>query len=252
MTCFTNLNGTLIFRNLDSHEIWRSDGTDAGTTLVKNIGFDGNPEDFVSINGNLYFRGDDGIHGQELMKTDGTTSGTLLVKDIQPGIIGSDIMGITNANGTLFFAADNGIIGEELWQSDKTDMGTQPVSDINPGANHSYPSQFINVNGNLLFTADDGVHGSELWALKLGVGFKQLSGSNFQLYPNPAKEYISIQLDHPVSSGIEILNTDGTIVQSVSTPGLNPKIHIENLPSGLYFIKVTNTEGTGIQKFIKQ
>ena len=41
---------------------------------------------FTSVNGTLYFRPDDGVHGDELWKTNGTEAGTVLVKDINPGI----------------------------------------------------------------------------------------------------------------------------------------------------------------------
>ncbi len=63
-------------------ELWRSDGTSAGTEILKDI-YPGNegsyPTDFVDINGTLYFTAYNTTSGRELWKTDGTTAGTVMV-----------------------------------------------------------------------------------------------------------------------------------------------------------------------------
>lgn len=41
------------------------------------------PALFVEMGGNLYFVGDDGIHGWELWRSDGTVAGTYMVKDVR-------------------------------------------------------------------------------------------------------------------------------------------------------------------------
>jgi ELWxxDGT repeat protein len=97
-----------------------------------------NPSGLTSVDGTLFFKADDGIHGRELWKTDGTAAGTVLVADTNPGSAGSfppfdstrDIVGF---NGMVFFAADGGVHGVELWRSDGTEAGTVLVADINPG-----------------------------------------------------------------------------------------------------------------------
>src|SRR5262249_46314249 len=69
-------------------ELWTSDGTPAGTRLVKDIwpGADGSwPTIGASLDGILYFAAYDPDHGEELWRTDGTRSGTWLVKDLRPG-----------------------------------------------------------------------------------------------------------------------------------------------------------------------
>ena len=69
-------------------ELWKTDGTEAGTVLVKDIqpgGYDSDPSYLTDVGGTLFFTADDGIHGAELWKTDGTEAGTVLVKDINPG-----------------------------------------------------------------------------------------------------------------------------------------------------------------------
>ena len=66
-------------------ELWRSDGTEAGTVMVKDInpGIAGNNIlDYVVMGDNLYFQAGSNVYGSELWKTDGTESGTVMVKDI--------------------------------------------------------------------------------------------------------------------------------------------------------------------------
>jgi ELWxxDGT repeat protein len=72
-------------------ELWKSDGTTAGTVLVKDINpgsSDSSPASLTNFNGTLYFRANDGVNGYELWKSDGTAAGTVLVKDINPGSSG--------------------------------------------------------------------------------------------------------------------------------------------------------------------
>jgi len=149
-------------------ELWKSDGTAAGTMLVKDInpGSAGSAGPYSSnltnVNGTLFFTASDGVHGDELWTSDGTAAGTTMVADINPGGSGSYAQSLTNANGTLFFAANDGLNGRELWKSEGTPAHATIVADINPYAG-SYASNLTDVNGTLFFTADDGVSGNELW-----------------------------------------------------------------------------------------
>ena len=76
-------------------ELWKSDGTTAGTVLVKDInpggyGYHDYPTYLTDVGGTLFFTADDGTHGRELWKSDGTKAGTVMVKDIAPATTGSD------------------------------------------------------------------------------------------------------------------------------------------------------------------
>jgi RNA polymerase sigma factor (sigma-70 family) len=149
-------------------ELWKSDGTEAGTVVVKRLDASASismqfPQCITKVNDTLYFVADDGASGQELWKSDGTEAGTVLVKDIRPGKGSSNPYCLTNVNGTLFFAAGDGVHGHELWKSDGTEAGTVLVKDINPGWANSCPAYLTNVNGTLFFSAIDGLHGRQLW-----------------------------------------------------------------------------------------
>ena len=74
---------------IHGEELWITDGTSAGTKLLKDINvtgtFGSNPFGFTQLGSKLLFQADDFIHGPELWVTDGTTAGTRLLKDILPG-----------------------------------------------------------------------------------------------------------------------------------------------------------------------
>jgi ELWxxDGT repeat protein len=99
-------------------ELWSSDGTSAGTALVKDL-FPGptgsSPAELTASSGRLFFSADDGVHGFELFQSDGTAAGTRLVEDLSPETGSSYPTGMTAAGNRLYFAADDGIHGIEPW-----------------------------------------------------------------------------------------------------------------------------------------
>ncbi|MBL8827197.1 MAG: cadherin-like domain-containing protein, partial [Planctomycetaceae bacterium] len=168
----TNVNGTLYFSAVPGEtgsanfELWKSDGTSAGTVLIKDIrpGNNGSvPQLLTNVNGTLYFQANDGTNGQELWKSDGTSAGTVLVKDIRVGSLTAYPQLLTNVNGILYFQANDGANGYELWKSDGSSSGTILVKDIRPGASSAFPKVLTNFNGMLYFNANDGINGYELW-----------------------------------------------------------------------------------------
>jgi ELWxxDGT repeat protein len=169
----------------DSHggEVWKTDGTESGTVLVKDINpgsgdacTPGEGCNLTDVGGTLFFAPFKEPFGRELWKSDGSATGTVLVKDINPGtedgfcshLYSSRCFNLFNASGTLYFDAHDGIDGYELWQSDGTAIGTEMIQDIAPGLYPSGPNSFILSGARLYFVADDSTHGDELWALPFG------------------------------------------------------------------------------------
>jgi ELWxxDGT repeat protein len=172
------VGGTLFFvanDGVSGYELWKSDGTEPGTALVKEIlpGSSGSMSfpTMLNVGGTLYFSANDGVHGRELWKSDGTEAGTVQIKDIFPGSSGSTNGGFAYVGGLIYFGASDGLSGLELWKSDGTESGTMRVKDIRSGVAGSLPNVTLttapttltNVAGTLFFSANDGVRGYELW-----------------------------------------------------------------------------------------
>lgn len=162
----TNLNGKLVFvaTNWQGAELWISDGTANGTTVLKDIVAGVNsssPAELINHNGTLFFRASDAA-GQELWKSNGTTGGTFRLADIYAGAASSFPKQFTSVGGTLMFVATTAS-GVELWKSNGTAAGTTEVKDIVAGSGSSIPQELVNVAGTLYFTASAGGAGRELW-----------------------------------------------------------------------------------------
>jgi ELWxxDGT repeat protein len=150
-------------------ELWKSDGTAAGTILVKDIDPINdyshiNPGNLTNLNGTLLFTVDDGAHGYELWRSDGTAAGTTLVKDIYPGNRSAYPRQLTEFNGEVFFSAIGEVHGFELWKTDGTAAGTMLVKDTSSAADSLGVADLTNVNGSLLFTALDVQGYRALWS----------------------------------------------------------------------------------------
>ncbi|HEX5151472.1 MAG TPA: ELWxxDGT repeat protein [Parafilimonas sp.] len=141
---------------VQENELWKTDGTPGGTTLIKFINLFGGasyPYLFTNYNNRLYFRADDNS-GNALWRSDGTTQGTVKVATIIP----SEMIVYNNR---LFISAYTTNQGYELWMYDGS--AVTMVKDINFGANSSNPSNFFVYDNSLYFTANDGIYGTELW-----------------------------------------------------------------------------------------
>ena len=149
-------------------ELWRTDGTPAGTSEVANLLPDSitAPGELPALIGSvgstvLFSATDDGMD-YDLYSTDGTSAGTLKISEV------SSLLSLNGPNGaqlggSLFFQGV-GVAPEGLWASDGTAAGTRPIDPI-----ESSYSQSGVTNGQLLFAGTDSLSGTELWSTS-GIG----------------------------------------------------------------------------------
>jgi ELWxxDGT repeat protein len=168
----TNLNGTVLFDASDSsasantHALWKSDGTSAGTVPVAPTAFAtqssvsfGTTVVAAASGSSIYFAADDGTHGTQLWKSDGSAAGTTAVSTL--GVTGSYSPDPIGALGsTVFFSATpSGVQG--LYETDGTSAGTAVVAPLT-GTVLDYTSAAV--NGKLLFVTFTGPSTDTLWS----------------------------------------------------------------------------------------
>jgi ELWxxDGT repeat protein len=242
----TDVNGTLFFAANDGinwYQLWKTDGTAAGTNLVGDI-FPHGMGQLTNCNGTLFFVVDDGFHGTELWKSDGTLEGTTLVKDINSGEDGSAPQPLTSIGDTLYFFADDGVHGRELWKSDGTAEATVLVKDISDG--DTYVSEMTDVNGTLFFEASDGDQW-ELWksdGTAAGTVFVWDGGFEHGAYlsnltnVNGTLFFTADALNDQIGLGEELWRSDGTEEGTTLVKNIRPQPGFSSYPGGL-----TNVEG---------
>ncbi|MBK9385077.1 MAG: hypothetical protein IPN34_09710 [Planctomycetes bacterium] len=147
-------------------ELWATDGSIRGTTLVYELAastLSSDPKALSVVGGLLYFAA--GAPGITLAYvTDGVQSVPTVLRSVaQPASLHVEPRDFIGVGGRVFFSASRGDVGRELWTTDGTAAGTRLVADLRPGVRGSEPRSFARVAGKLLFRADDGSSGSELW-----------------------------------------------------------------------------------------
>ncbi len=215
----TEVGGTLFFFAEVSHaetdeshiELWKSNGTLAGTVLVKilpgNGTFQTDSQPFV-FQGQLFFE-----YFRVLWRSNGTSAGTQpLLSSTGLELIAFDgsYSPFSSVNGSLYVAASSLKAGTNvfdengLWYSDGTNSGFTLIPELNSGKPidvngvvyvadnsllwqisggtaslvqifpHKVLSQLTNLDGTLLFFANGGKLGSDLWSLSADEGMQNL------------------------------------------------------------------------------
>jgi ELWxxDGT repeat protein len=126
-----------IFENTEFGELWRTDGTVAGTSRISIVHNSFYPmlAQLTASGGKLFFTAQPSevIVGNELWVSDGTSEGTHVLNQVFGGQ-GGILSNFVDYNGTLLFRVDD-TDGNYLWRSDGTAVGTYPIKQIAPVTN---------------------------------------------------------------------------------------------------------------------
>lgn len=175
---FTQVGNQLYFVAANT-QLWKTDGTDAGTLLVKTfsgaVGSDSSYatlDNTIAFNGELYFTADDG-DGRELWKTSGSLATTIQVSNLDASAASSNPQNFILFNGELYFFCSGNSLSNGLWKTSGTAATTVRVSDLLVGYDIYRPDVIGEAQGrpavvsslNLLFfvASDDGAGREELW-----------------------------------------------------------------------------------------
>lgn len=86
------------------------------------------------------------------------------------------------------------------------------------------------------------------------TGIDEISESNYiNIYPNPTKDIINIEMSQPMDGTISITNVLGQQVYSgkISNNTTTKQISIGTLPQGIYLLKIESEEQTIVKRIIK-
>ena len=146
-------------------EVWRSDGTEAGTELLFDGPFDSQPEDLTFGGGLLFYQAvDSDAEGPELFVSDGTAAGTGMLGAFVPGPTGGLPRNFVSLGERVVFTANVAGLGGEPWVTDGTVAGTTLLKDINTGPLGSVTGESLRVGERVFFSATSPGNGYELWA----------------------------------------------------------------------------------------
>ncbi|WP_224371091.1 ELWxxDGT repeat protein [Hyalangium versicolor] len=247
-------------------KLWRSDGTEQGTTLVKSIfandSYSCQPPKpswpcaprptlgyMTVMDGTLFFLAVNAQgEGSELWRSDGTPEGTVAVKDVVPPASGSRVLNLIQAGKTLFFVSEQANQAPRLWRSDGTPDGTWPLDAVSPSRETSSSQHPLAVIGETLFFAADGGSGYELWksdgTVEGTVLVKDLAPGIASSSPGELTDVNGVLFFVAQSGtlGPELWRSDGTSEGTVlvrgGIPDTNrflPPVHLTSMGGKLFF-----------------
>ncbi len=148
-------------------DLWRTDGTPAGTAKVGSLSSIARPEkaSLTAASTHVFLTAYDSNHACAVLCTDGSTDGTRLLLNLQPykdaafSLRKSHLPDPLVSGEILYFMADDGAHGLELWRTDGTKEGTRIVSDTTPGPHGTDVRRLVSVGDGrvLLFCGDRGL-----------------------------------------------------------------------------------------------
>ena len=80
-----------------------------------------------------------------------------------------------------------------------------------------------------------------------GTGIQDVEAGSLNVYPNPAKDQITINSSSLVKE-VKILNNLGQVVLNQSVMNFNPIVNVSNISAGLYFMQITTEKGLFTKK----
>ncbi|MDO6761820.1 T9SS type A sorting domain-containing protein [Tamlana sp. 2_MG-2023] len=254
----TKVSGDYLYFVNTNTELWKTDGTETGTTLLKTAS---SCRNLTDVNGKIFFTAtEEHSTAYQLWQTDGMETNTKLVKDHDPEHF-AEIKDLIPFKGSLFFTAISNENGKELWKSDGTENGTIQVSDINPGSENAISNpNFCVLNDALYFSATDGKNGFELWktdgteaGTKLVKDINIGSGGSFPSELVVINDLIYFQA-YDTAHGFELWKTDGTEAGTILAADIYPgiissaPINITSIDNDIFFIAETSNKGQQIWK----
>jgi ELWxxDGT repeat protein len=252
---FVSFGAELLFSaddGIHGAEVWRTDGTEAGTSMlvdVNQVPRGSNPGSFVRLGSTLVFGADDGIAGYHLWRSDGTTAGTApLLNDLSGGRlarVGSELFMISSPTAATS--------GYSIWKTDGTTAGTLRVGavgsprDIAAGTDTMYFFGVRDSGADRLWQCD----GTE-------AGTRAVRDAALNEFP-PSYSMLAVGSTlyfggNTTATGAELWKTDGTEAGTVVVKDIVPGAEgstptdLTAIGSLVYFVATNSTGSAGLWK----
>lgn len=72
------------------------------------------------------------------------------------------------------------------------------------------------------------------------------------VYPNPASDFITVNLSEFKATDVKIINLQGSVIQSFDEINNGAQLSVENLPKGIYMLELMQKEQPVQVRFVKQ
>lgn len=199
----------------NQEDFWKSDGTVAGTTLIRPFKFDTDGgirgEHFVKHKGEVYFTVNRN-NSYYFFKTDGTDAGTVAVSTQG---IRNGVKEVTSVNDVLFFVSDNDPVqysNSELW---KLGTGT---------------------------TGGGGTTGVRDWK----------NDENILLYPNPANREVHVVINGAKPLTVEVFDITGKNIAALKASASENEytLDVSSLQQGQYFVRIQTHNSVSTRKLV--
>ena len=241
---------TLLFAASDStlgRALWRSDGTVAGTHLVKDLvpgSSSGTPISFFAIGAQVYFATipDD---SSSIYTTDGTEAGTTPLFSME----GLEFLGV-NGDALMLLGNDP----RELYLSHGGVNDTVRITAPGDGAACcDNVSSAMPALGGYFLSAYVEELGEELFFYGEDVGIDpQSQARGYSVYPVPADDRLTVDVEASTTARIRIHNAVGVNVLGPQILMPTKGVDVSALPPGVYIITVEAEGEKWSQRFIKQ
>ncbi|MBJ6765857.1 hypothetical protein JGU66_34315 [Myxococcaceae bacterium JPH2] len=252
----TDFKGTLFFAiNFEDgrRALWKSDGSEAGTTEVKSfplVGLGMRVGDLTAATDQLFFTVMDYLRGDELWVTRGLAANTKRLFTFGPGIEHSSVTHLTALGNRLVFLReyappDPALPHTEVWTSDGSANGTVQLRDLGLGSSGSGWS--LSLPSGMLFFIQ-GPTGASLWrsnGTSAGtVPLKQFSSTPSAVYPG---RFLSAGTEgfftlSRLDGSTEVWRTDGTSAGTVRLDTFGParRPSLLEVMNGALYVTVTS------------
>ena len=145
------------------------------------------------------------------------------------------------SNGSPVWRSSDGI---NFTQSNIDGFGNPLIDGQNPG--------IISFGNNMYFGGPNYTAGGQIWRTDMTTGINQPhnNGSALNIYPNPFSTQTTLQTDNPLNNAtLTLFNSFGQKVKQIKNiSGQTVTFYRDNLPNGLYFVRLTQDSKVIITK----